>query len=86
MDRAHRLGQNRAVNVYRVLTKNTLEERIMGLQTFKLDIAATVVSQDNASMTAMDTSRLLDLLSSHAEVLAPCLATPWSIMLTTANM
>ena len=32
MDRAHRLGQKRAVNVYRLLTRGTLEERIMGLQ------------------------------------------------------
>lgn len=72
MDRAHRLGQRRAVNVYRVLTKSTLEERIMSLQAFKLDVAATVVSQENASMTAMDTSRLMDLLSSHAQVSCPC--------------
>ena len=32
MDRAHRLGQTRAVHVYRLLTRGTLEERIMGLQ------------------------------------------------------
>ena len=68
MDRAHRLGQQRTVNVYRVLIKGTLEERIMSLQAFKLDVANTVVSQDNASMTAMDTTRLLDLLSSHGGV------------------
>ena len=37
MDRAHRLGQRRTVNVYRVLTRGTLEERIMGTQRFKLD-------------------------------------------------
>jgi TATA-binding protein-associated factor len=30
MDRAHRLGQKRVVNVYRLITKNTLEEKIMG--------------------------------------------------------
>ena len=80
MDRAHRLGQKRAVNVYRVLTRGTLEERIMGLQAFKLDVAATVVSQANASMTAMDTGRLLDLLSSHAGVrwaLALCSCAPY---------
>jgi TATA-binding protein-associated factor len=32
MDRAHRLGQKKTVNVYRLLTRGTLEERIMGLQ------------------------------------------------------
>ena len=30
MDRAHRLGQKKVVNVYRLITKNTLEEKIMG--------------------------------------------------------
>jgi hypothetical protein len=45
MDRAHRLGQRRTVNVYRVLTRNTLEEKIMSLQRFKLDIANAVVNQ-----------------------------------------
>ena len=35
MDRAHRLGQKRTVNVYRLITRNTLEEKIMGYE-FKL--------------------------------------------------
>ena len=30
MDRAHRIGQKRVVNVYRLITRNTLEEKIMG--------------------------------------------------------
>ncbi len=30
MDRAHRIGQKKVVNVYRLITKGTLEERIMG--------------------------------------------------------
>ena len=63
MDRAHRLGQRRTVNVYRLLTRGTLEEKIMGLQQFKLDVAAAVVNQDNVSLSAMDTGRLLDLFS-----------------------
>ena len=32
MDRAHRLGQQRTVNVYRLLVRGTLEEQIMSLQ------------------------------------------------------
>ncbi len=63
MDRAHRLGQKRTVNVYRLLMRGTLEERIMGLQRFKLDLAAAVVNQDNVSLKAMDTSQLLDLFA-----------------------
>lgn len=61
MDRAHRLGQRRHVSVYRVLTRGTLEEKIMSLQRFKIDVANAVVNQDNISLRSMDTGRLLDL-------------------------
>lgn len=30
MDRAHRIGQRKVVNVYRLVTRDTLEEKIMG--------------------------------------------------------
>ena len=62
MDRAHRIGQTRTVNVYRLIAQGTLEERIMGLQRFKLNIANTVVSQDNAHLQSMGTSTVLDLM------------------------
>lgn len=61
MDRAHRIGQTRTVNVYRLLMQDTLEQRIMSLQQFKLDVANAVVNADNVSMAAMDTGQLLDL-------------------------
>jgi len=63
MDRAHRIGQKRTVNVYRLITKNTVEEKIMSLQRFKLNIANSVVSSDNTSMNTMSTHQLLDLFS-----------------------
>lgn len=34
MDRAHRIGQKKVVNVYRLITRATLEEKIMGLVKF----------------------------------------------------
>ncbi|KAJ2599207.1 TATA-binding protein-associated factor mot1 [Coemansia sp. RSA 1721] len=61
MDRAHRLGQTRVVNVYRLITRNTLEEKIMGLQAFKLHMANTIVNQQNAGLASMNTDQLLDL-------------------------
>ena len=63
MDRAHRIGQQRAVNVYRILVRGTLEESIMSLQRFKLDVADAVVNTDNVSMQSMETDSLLDLLA-----------------------
>ena len=61
MDRAHRIGQTRTVNVYRLIAQGSLEERIMGLQSFKLNIANTVVSHDNAKLASMGTSHALGL-------------------------
>ncbi|XP_058174842.1 TATA-binding protein-associated factor 172 [Anopheles ziemanni] len=63
MDRAHRIGQKKVVNVYRLITRKSLEEKIMGLQKFKLLTANTVVSDDNASMDTMGTDQLLDLFT-----------------------
>lgn len=63
MDRAHRIGQKRVVNVYRLVTQGTLEEKIMGLQKFKMMTANTVISQENSSLMSMGTSQLFDLFT-----------------------
>ena len=63
MDRAHRLGQKKVVNVYRLITRGTLEEKIMGLQRFKLNIASSVINAENAGMNSMDTEQILDLFN-----------------------
>ncbi|KAJ3045044.1 btaf1 RNA polymerase II, B-TFIID transcription factor-associated, 170kDa [Rhizophlyctis rosea] len=63
MDRAHRIGQKRVVNVYRLVTRGTLEEKIMGLQKFKLNIASSVINQDNAGLKSMNSDQILDLFS-----------------------
>ncbi|XP_011313794.1 TATA-binding protein-associated factor 172 [Fopius arisanus] len=63
MDRAHRIGQKKVVNVYRLITRATVEEKIMGLQKFKLHTANTVISIENAALETMGTEQLLDLFS-----------------------
>ncbi|KAM0731918.1 TATA-binding protein-associated factor 172 [Formica fusca] len=63
MDRAHRIGQKKVVNVYRLITRSTVEEKIMGLQKFKLLTANTIISTENASLETMATDQLLDLFS-----------------------
>ncbi|KAK9476188.1 hypothetical protein V1514DRAFT_199606 [Lipomyces japonicus] len=63
MDRAHRIGQKKVVNVYRLITRNTVEEKIMGLQRFKLNIANTIVNQQNSGLSTMDTDQILDLFN-----------------------
>ncbi|KAJ1971300.1 TATA-binding protein-associated factor mot1 [Dimargaris verticillata] len=63
MDRAHCLGQKRVVNVYRLITHGTLEEKIMGLQKFKLNVANSIINQQNAGLQSMNTNQLLDLFN-----------------------
>lgn len=76
MDRAHRIGQKKVVNVYRIVTRGTLEEKILSLQRFKLDVASTVVNQQNAGLATMETDQILDLFnvsSASSEEQAPAL-------------
>lgn len=63
MDRAHRIGQKKVVNVYRLITRGTLEEKILNLQRFKIDVASTVVNQQNAGLATMETDQILDLFN-----------------------
>lgn len=44
MDRAHRLGQTKQVTVYRLITKNTIEERILQRAKQKDEIQKVVIS------------------------------------------
>lgn len=61
MDRAHRIGQTRVVNVYRLITKQTIEEKIMSLQRFKLGIANSVVNIENSSLASMGTEQIMNM-------------------------
>ncbi|KAF3558774.1 hypothetical protein F2Q69_00015321 [Brassica cretica] len=64
MDRAHRLGQKRVVNVHSLIMRGTLEEKVMSLQRFKVSVANTVINAENASMKTMNTDQLLDFFAS----------------------
>ncbi|OWA51690.1 TATA-binding protein-associated factor 172 [Hypsibius exemplaris] len=63
MDRAHRIGQKKVVNVYRLITRGTIEEKIMGLQKFKLHMANSIITQQNSALQTMGTEQLVDLFS-----------------------
>ena len=45
-DRTHRIGQTRAVISYKLITRGTVEEKILSLQKRKKDLAAGVLSAD----------------------------------------
>ena len=46
MDRAHRLGQTRQVTVYRLITKGTIDERIVQLARVKKDVSCSPFSRN----------------------------------------
>jgi SNF2 family DNA or RNA helicase len=61
-DRAHRIGQQRPVTIYRLVAKNTIEEKIVDLHRQKRDLADSLL--EGADMSGkMSTDQLLQLIS-----------------------
>jgi superfamily II DNA or RNA helicase len=48
-DRAHRIGQSRPVTIYRLIVKDSIEERIVALHRFKRDLADALLEGADAS-------------------------------------
>jgi superfamily II DNA or RNA helicase len=62
IDRAHRIGQNRQVFAYRLICRDTVEEKIAALQEQKKDLADAILQADNnliRDLTAEDLELLL---------------------------
>ena len=62
VDRAHRIGQTRRVFAYRLIARDTVEEKILALQDRKRELAESIVRADEtmiASLTAEDVELLL---------------------------
>jgi SNF2 family DNA or RNA helicase len=60
-DRAHRLGQQRPVTIYRFITKGTIEERITDLHATKRDLADTLLEGADLS-GKLTADQLLELI------------------------
>jgi hypothetical protein len=62
VDRAHRIGQTRPVFAYRLIARDTVEEKILALQDRKRELAESIVQADESmitSLTAEDVELLL---------------------------
>lgn len=64
-DRTHRIGQTNTVTVYKLIAKDTLEEKILKLQEDKQNLADEILSGANASLSSMSKDELLELLNGN---------------------
>lgn len=64
-DRAHRIGQTRTVSVYRLIVKDSIEEKILQLQELKKNLADEILagSATESSLSQMTKEDLIALLS-----------------------
>lgn len=62
-DRAYRLGQKSKVNVIRMVTKDTVEEKILELQEKKRELVSQVLSDGGFTEQVISKRDLLDILS-----------------------
>ena len=71
MDRAHRLGQTRQVTVYRLITKGTIDERIVQLARVKKDVSWNFLSgelQHEQSPLMISRFKTLSLETRHSQM------------------
>lgn len=61
-DRVHRLGQKKSVSSYKLVTKNTIEEKIVELQSRKKELVRQVVSCDEEAISKLTWEEVLELL------------------------
>ena len=63
VDRAHRIGQTRNVIVYRLVARDTIEEKVMALKARKAKLFSDVMDRGNVFSTALDADDIRGLLA-----------------------
>jgi superfamily II DNA or RNA helicase len=61
-DRAHRIGQERVVTSYKLITRGTVEEKILALQNKKREVIDATVESEEPLMTGLTVEEISDLL------------------------
>ena len=62
-DRAHRIGQERVVTSYKLITRGTVEEKILHLQQRKRDVIEAMVESEEPLMNGLSLDEISELLS-----------------------
>ena len=62
VDRTHRIGQTQSVFAYRLIARDTVEEKVLELQQTKRDIADAIINQDNSLLRNLSREDLAILL------------------------
>lgn len=63
IDRAHRIGQTKNVFAYRLIAKDTVEEKVLELQKGKRELADAILNEDNSLIRNLTSADLELLLS-----------------------
>ena len=61
-DRAHRIGQENIVTVYKLIAKGTIEENIVKLQEKKMALADQIIGGEEMESGSFSKEELLELL------------------------
>jgi SNF2 family DNA or RNA helicase len=62
-DRAHRIGQTRVVTSYKLITRDTIEEKILILQNRKRELIQATIGDEEAFATALSWDEIQELLA-----------------------
>jgi SNF2 family DNA or RNA helicase len=54
IDRTHRIGQDKTVFSYKLITRGTIEEKMLKLQELKSDLFDSLIASDSASIKSLD--------------------------------
>ena len=63
IDRAHRIGQTKKVQVYKLISKGTVEEKIISLQNSKKELFEQIIENNENILKSMSVDQIKDLFN-----------------------